>query len=101
MRITMIDETFPTLRHFFGAYLNLDWPETYGSPAAAAEAYAIVTPQIRRENAIAEIDTLIGQRREPKALIDFLFELGNEYLLDPLVDDPVDFLNVLRAKIAM
>ncbi len=97
----MIDETFPTLRHFFGAYLNLDWPETYGSPAAAAEAYAIVTPQIRRVNAITEIDALIRQRRDPKTLIDFLFELGNEYLLDPLVDDPVDFLNAIRAKIAM
>ncbi|GAC1631799.1 MAG: hypothetical protein NVS4B5_21640 [Vulcanimicrobiaceae bacterium] len=92
---------FPVLRQFFGAYLNAEWPEAYGSPIAAAAAFAAETPVPRRHAAMAEIDELIATTNDPRDLADRVEALGCEYALDPRVDDPRVFLANLRVAFAM
>lgn len=91
---------YPVLRQFFGAYLNAEWPEEYGSPLAAAAAYAAETPTPRRHAAIAEIDALVATGSDASALATVIEALGCEYVLDPAVDDPLAFLRIIRATLA-
>lgn len=93
----MSGRTYPVLRQFFGAYLNADWPEEYGSPLAAAAAFAKETPRPRAIAAVAEIDDLIANARTPAAVATLVEELGCEYALDPEIDDPLAFLRELRS----
>ncbi len=96
----MIDDTYPVLSQFFGAYLNQDFPQEYGTVTAAAIAFASETKQSRRDEAIAEIDALIGERPNATSLIEAISDLGCEYYLDARTDDPVAFINHLREMIA-
>ncbi len=90
----------PVLRQFFGAYLNAEWPEEYGSPIAAATAFAHEAPRPRRVAAIAEIDALLAETIDRAALASRIEAMGCEYALDPSVDDPAVFLANLRAAFA-
>ena len=96
----MIDDTYPVLSQLFGAYLNQDFPEEYGTATAAAIAFASETKQSRRDEAIAEIDALLGERRDTTSLIAAISELGCEYYLDVRKDDPIAFMGHLRETIA-
>lgn len=91
---------YPVLRQFFGAYLNAEWPEEYGSPLAAAAAFAAETPHPRRGAAIAELDALAASTNDRVALIAQIEALGCEVFLDPTLDDPTAFLANLRATLA-
>lgn len=91
---------YPVLRQFFGAYLNAEWPEEYGSPIAAAAAFAAETPPPRRDAAIAEIDALVATESDPAALAQRIEALGCEYALDPDRNEPGVFLANLRATFA-
>ncbi len=91
---------YPVLRQFFGAYLNAEWPEEYGSPIAAAAAFAAETPAPRRVAAVAEIDALVAAHHDPASLATHIEALGCDVALDPAVDDPVAFLRTIRATLA-
>ena len=91
---------YPVLRQFFGAYLNAEWPEEYGSPLAAAAAFAAETPHPRRGAAIAELDALAASTTDRTALVAQIEALGCDVSLDPAVDDPAAFLANLRAALA-
>ncbi len=91
---------YPVLRQFFGAYLNAEWPEEYGSPIAAAKAFASETPRPRRDAAIAEIDALLSEVIDRAVLFSRIEAMGCEYALDPSIDDPATFLSNLRAAFA-
>ncbi len=96
----MIDEKFPKLNQFFGAYLNLDFPEEYKTADAAAADFVSLMDGEHRSKVRAEIDALIVAFPEPTSLIDAMTELGSGYWLDPKKDDPVAFLTHLSGIFA-
>ena len=52
---------YPTLEHFFGAYLNEDWPDDYGNEWTAVDGFIADGPPEDPELFRAEIAQLLAE----------------------------------------
>ncbi len=97
----MVDvHQFPALRHLFGAYLNRDWPDEYGTVDHALESYRKETDATRRHAAIAEVDAILSKPGSDDAVAKLIDALGCEYDFEPGGDAAIPFLRNLEARIA-
>ena len=69
---------YPELRQLFGAYLNADFPATYGTVEAALDAYRRETGAGHRRAALAELVRLRATTSSHAAFADTLTGLGCE-----------------------
>jgi hypothetical protein len=67
---------FPELRQLFGAYLNADFPDAYGTVPAAIAAYRRETGAAHRRSALGELVRLRATTSSHAAFAAALTDLG-------------------------
>ncbi|MFL6162244.1 MAG: contact-dependent growth inhibition system immunity protein [Jatrophihabitantaceae bacterium] len=75
---------YPTLRHFFGAYLHEDWPDEFADEWAAADGFVREEPQAA-PNFKAEMDQLLLSYPEEHQLRHMLlYDFGAAAMMENL-----------------
>lgn len=91
----MLEQQYPALWQFLGAYLHQDWREDYESPSAALRDFvsgspglAVVLPR--------EVDLALASTSDDAVLEELLASLGSFFVPSRAGENPRDWLRHLK-----
>ena len=91
----MLEQQYPALWQFFGAYLHQDWREEYDSPSAALRDFVSASPGLAVELP-AELERVLASTADDDALEEALVDLGSFFVPSRAGQNPRDWLLALR-----
>jgi hypothetical protein len=91
----MLEQQYPALWQFLGAYLHQDWREEYESPSAALRDFVSGDPRFAVELP-TEIERVLTSTADDAALEEMLVNLGSSFVPSLTGQNPRDWLRSLR-----
>jgi hypothetical protein len=91
----MLEQQYPALWQFFGAYLHQDWQEEYESPTAALRDFVSGSPGLAVDLP-AELERVLASTADDEALEETLVSLGSFFVPSRAGQDPRDWLRRLK-----
>ena len=91
----MLEDRYPALWQFFGAYLNQDWREDYESPSAALRDFVSGSPKLAA-GMPEELDQVLSSTTDDAALEETLLNLGSFFVPSRAGHDPRDWVRGLK-----
>jgi hypothetical protein len=93
----MLEEQYPALWQFLGAYLHQDWPDEYESPSAALRDFVSGEPRYA-EDLPAEIEQVLSSTADDAALDETLGNLGSFFVPSRAGQSPRDWLRRMQGE---
>ena len=91
----MLEQQYPALWQFFGAYLHQDWREEYNSPSAALEDFVEGSPALAVD-VPRELDDILASATDDAALEELMVDLGSFFVPSLVSDNPREWLRRMR-----
>lgn len=91
----MLEQQYPALWHFFGAYLHQDWREEYDSPSGALRDFVAGTPDLA-PRLPDELDQALLTTPDEATADELLADMGCSFVPSRAGLDPRDWLRRLR-----
>ena len=91
----MLEQQYPALWHFLGAYLHQDWREEYESTSAALDDFVAGTRTLAVDLP-REIDDILASATDDAALEGLLVDLGSFFVPSLVRENPRDWLRRMR-----
>lgn len=91
----MLEDRYPALWHFFGAYLHQDWREDHESPSAALHDFVSGSPELAAEMP-GELERVLTSATDNGALEETLLNLGSFFVPSLAGHDPREWLRGLK-----
>jgi hypothetical protein len=91
----MLEQEYPALWQFLGAYLHQDWREEYESPSAALRDFVSGSPG-QAVALPAELERVLASTADDESLEKTLVSLGSFFVPSRAGQNPRDWLRRLR-----
>lgn len=78
--VTEVPEKWEEISNFFAVYFNQDFPDDYGTPDQAIQAFKNDAPVAYLHRAATGAEDLAGSVDDEGALRELMFDLGLEYM---------------------
>ena len=91
----MLEQQYPALWQFFGAYLHQDWREEYDSPSAALRDFVSASPALAADLP-AEVERVLASSPDDENLEAALVSLGSFFVPSRDGQDPRNWLRHLK-----
>ena len=91
----MLEQQYPALWQFFGAYLHQDWREDYESPSVALRDFVSGSPDLAVD-VPQELERLLASTTDDSVLEEALANLGSFFVPSRSGQNPRDWLRSLR-----
>lgn len=93
----MLEQQYPALWQFLGAYLHQDWPDEYESPSAALRDFVSGEPRYAGDLP-SEIDQVLHSEADDAALEETLVNLGSFFVPSRTGQSPRDWLRRMEGE---
>jgi hypothetical protein len=93
----MLEQQYPALWQFFGAYLHQDWRADYESPSAALRDFVSGRADLAAELP-SELERVLTSTADDAVLEDTLVNLGSFFVPSRAGQNPRDWLRQLREE---
>ncbi|KRE97413.1 hypothetical protein ASG76_01430 [Nocardioides sp. Soil774] len=91
----MLEQQYPALWQFLGAYLHQDWREEYESTSDAVQDF-VTGSRVLAVNLPPEIDDVLASATDDVSLEELLVDLGSFFIPSRAGLDPRDWLRQMK-----